>query len=172
MRLWERACGRQNNPASPLDLTIIADEAVRLLRAVLPAGAGLVFSSASPLPSVCGDASQIHQVIINLVTNAWHALDGRNGRDTGRGIDASTLPRIFELFFSTKPAGIGTGLGLSIVHGIVHKQGGAIRVDSKPGVGTTICVYFPVVQQPAKAPEEPARPDDALGSGERILYVR
>ena len=90
--------------------------------------------------------------------------------DNGVGIDAQTLGRIFEPFFSTKPAHRGRGLGLSTVHGIVAQSGGAIVVDSAVGEGTCVTMYFPACTQPRPVAERWR--DDALPAGtETILLV-
>ncbi|HEY1586209.1 MAG TPA: ATP-binding protein, partial [Polyangia bacterium] len=111
---------------------------------------------------VRGHAGQLHQVFMNLLTNAAQALgerrDGgviriaterRDGKavitvaDDGPGIPPELLPRIFDPFFTTKEVGQGSGLGLSIVHGIVERHGGTIAVDSVVGKGTTFTVCLP-----------------------------
>jgi two-component system, cell cycle sensor histidine kinase and response regulator CckA len=63
--------------------------------------------------------------------------------DTGAGMDATTMQRLFEPFFSTKRAGIGAGLGLPSVHGFVHQSGGFLRVDTAPGAGTKFTICLP-----------------------------
>ena len=68
-------------------------------------------------------------------------------RDTGAGMDQATINRIFEPFFTTKNVGKGTGLGLSVTHGIVTGHGGAIHVESTPGVGTTFSVLLPLAEE-------------------------
>jgi PAS domain S-box-containing protein len=91
-------------------------------------------------------------------------------QDSGGGMSAEVRSRIFEPFFTTKPIGSGTGLGLAMVLGVVNQAGGHIQVESTPGVGTTITLYFRAVQQDAK--QRAARPSAASmrGSG-RILVV-
>lgn len=123
------------------------------------------------LPAALVDPNQLELALLNLSLNARDAMpeggrlgwtaavetidDGRLGlapgdylrfsvHDTGEGMDAATLARAVEPFFSTKPAGKGTGLGLSMVHGVAAQSGGAFRLDSAPGQGTTAQLWLPV----------------------------
>jgi PAS domain S-box-containing protein len=113
------------------------------------------------LPRVVGVRDQLHQVFINLITNACHAMPEGAGRlrievepaegatvrvrvvDNGAGIPPDHLERVFEPFFSTKKEGKGTGLGLSIVRNIVERHDGRISVTSEIGAGTAFIVDFP-----------------------------
>jgi PAS domain S-box-containing protein len=122
-----------------------------------------VLRNYAPLPPVRCVASQINQVVMNLLTNAEQSITGhgtitvRTGeendaiwfevQDTGCGIAPDKLSRIFEPFYTSKPVGQGTGLGLSISFGIVQRHGGHITVQSTPGVGSTFRVTLP--QTPA-----------------------
>lgn len=91
--------------------------------------------------------------------------------DNGIGMDEATKSRIFEPFFTTKPPGKGTGIGLSVVYGIVDSHHGFIDVDSRPGEGATISLYFPVlpVATPAAPSKEVIEPE--RGMGETVLLV-
>jgi PAS domain S-box-containing protein len=116
-------------------------------------------------PKVRCVATQISQVLLNLLVNALQALEthGRPGEgrirvstrrvgdelvlevaDNGPGIAAEHLPHLFDPFFTTKPVGEGTGLGLSISHGIVTGHGGRIEVDSRPGQGSCFHIFLPL----------------------------
>lgn len=186
-----------------LDLAPIVTEALRLMRASLPTLIAIETEFAPDLPPVAADAAQIHQIVVNLTTNAAHAIGRRAGaiavgldlvrdaaelqqaapplaagacvrltvRDDGCGMDERTRARIFDPYFTTKPAGQGTGLGLSVVHGILQAHGAAIAVDSAPGTGTTFRLYFPTAEHAARAAMPATAAPPAPGAGERVLYV-
>jgi signal transduction histidine kinase len=137
--------------------------------ASLPRSAALVLELTEDLPPVRADALVLRRILENLVTNACDALDGRGGtvtigtaradgsaqltvRDTGSGMTREQLNRAFDDFYTTKPG--GTGLGLSIVRRLVADLGGAVRVDTEPGAGTSVSVTLP----PNDHQPGPARP--------------
>jgi PAS domain S-box-containing protein len=122
------------------------------------------------LPRVRCYPMQIKQVFMNLLVNAFQAIQERVGTsgetgeirlethrrpegivvvvsDTGIGIPPENLPRIFDPFFTTKEVGIGMGLGLSTSFSIIQRHGGALRVESKPGVGSRFEVYLPLTSE-------------------------
>ena len=126
------------------------------------------------------------RLLVNLVTNARHALADHSGSctvrlvsdssgvqlcvsDTGSGMDAATQARIFEPFFTTKP-GLGTGLGLLSVSEIVGATEGSLEVSSEPGRGSTFAIHWPLAEAGAPALRDSA-PPVAIGSLTRVLLV-
>jgi len=120
------------------------------------------------------DVAELELAVINLAANARDAMpeggqivvSARNAlagevpglegdfvllavRDTGAGMSARTRDKAFEPFFTTKDAGRGVGLGLSQVYGLCTQAGGTARIDSEPGHGTTVRLYFPAREVPA-----------------------
>jgi signal transduction histidine kinase len=112
------------------------------------------------LPEILCNSGKINQVILNMLINASHAIDGKGIitirtrhdqenvileiEDTGRGISEEDQKRLFDPFFTTKPTGVGTGLGLSISHGIINEHDGSIEVESTIGAGTLFRIILPV----------------------------
>ncbi len=157
---------RQARPrAGRADLNGVVSSALAILAHRFRSGSVAIAPVlASGLPEVLGDASQLQQVVVNLVVNGVEAISGegrvevrtlvRGGRpvlevtDTGSGIAAGNLSRIFDPFFTTKEEGKALGLGLAVVYGIVEGHGGDIEVESEPGRGTTFRVTLPAVGTP------------------------
>ncbi len=116
------------------------------------------------VPNITCSPSQINQVLLNIITNAVHAMPERTTpnlitlrtgmedertvrieiQDNGSGIPKDVLPKIFDPFFTTKPIGKGTGMGLSISFKIIQEHGGKILVDTEAGVGTVFTILLPV----------------------------
>jgi PAS domain S-box-containing protein len=164
---------REQDKPVPFTLSSIIKECLKLLRPSLPTSLNIVFQNHASSDTLLADPTQIHQVIMNLCTNAAHAMgqegvleislreenvdaaspvhrDVRPGRylrlevrDTGHGIPVKDLERIFDPFFTTKKDGKGTGLGLAVVQNIVTHLGGGVEVQSEVGVGSLFSVLLP-----------------------------
>jgi len=125
---------------------------------------------ARPIPLLAGNGEQLKQAFLNLVLNALQSMPEGGGltvatlaengeirisfRDTGSGIAAENLDRIFNPFFTTRTE--GTGLGLAITHRIVQGHGGRIDVESRPGEGTIFTLTFPCAALPGENPPPPS----------------
>ncbi len=187
--------------AKNVELVSIVREALQFLRASLPTTIQLREDLRVESGMVSGDPTGIYQILINLCTNAGHAMIEHGGElvvglsqqdldadaaalfpelkpgayltltvsDTGHGMDSSTRNRIFEPFFTTKGQGEGTGMGLSVVHGIVKAHGGAIRVESEVGEGTTFLVLLPELEGVATSSVEEQPTGEVRPA--RVLFV-
>lgn len=158
----------------PLQLYLIVKEAMKFLESSIPSTINIVVNINSK-NKILADATQMHQIIMNLCTNAYHAMRDSGGtlsvslcdvmvnetdselnclsgpfieltvEDTGNGIEKKDLERIFDPYFTTKKITQGTGLGLAVVNGIVKKHKGFIKVSSKIGTGTVFRIFFPLM---------------------------
>jgi PAS domain S-box-containing protein len=156
-----------SRPASPqkkaIDLSTIIERTLQLHEHSLRRNQVQVdFTPRTDLPPIVGDANQLIQVFLNLISNAEQAI--REVRDSGRvqirlttvggsvvatvqddgvGISPEALPKLFDPFYTTKRPGGGTGLGLSICLSIAREHGGTIQAESLPGGGSAFSVYLP-----------------------------
>jgi PAS domain S-box-containing protein len=179
---------------------LIVTEALKMLRATLPATVIIEENIDPDCGKIMADPSIIHQIVVNLCTNALHAMPEQKGTlvvklqhrevreglsvppgsfvvitvmDDGCGMKQTTIDRIFEPYFTTKEVGKGTGLGLAIVHGAVEEYNGFIGVESSIGKGTVFSVFLPITKEsapPAVIAELKDREEGRTGSA-RILIV-
>ncbi|MDD5261230.1 MAG: response regulator [Methylacidiphilales bacterium] len=150
---------------------------VKMLKEAFPSNIKFNLHLDEALPSVLADPAQIDRILVNLASNARDAmpqggtltletshaddiplppdLDMSSEQsyirlkitDTGSGMDQAVLPHVFEPFFTTKAPGKGTGLGLPVVYGLMQSNNGTIRIESEPGKGTTVVLYFPTAKK-------------------------
>jgi PAS domain S-box-containing protein len=183
-----------------VSLTPIIKEALDLLRASLPTTIEIRQHIEPNLDAIYADPTQIHQVMMNLCTNAGHAMADTAGiltvslqnvdltakatagypdlsagpyvklsiSDTGHGMDAPTMERIFDPYFTTKAQDRGTGMGLAVVHGIVKGHGGSIQVDSTPGQGSRFDILFPIMEKQTVTETEELK---ALPTGSECILL-
>ena len=173
-------------------------EAIKLLRPSLPSTIAIVQDIDLQAGPILADPTQLQQILVNLCTNAFHAMEERGGvltislqnvgpdnlpgeapalgeyallsvADNGPGMSEEVRQRIFEPYFTTKEVGKGTGMGLAIVHGIVTSYDGFVICRSRPGEGTVVEVYLPVFAAEEAVDDDPQGP--VPGGSEHILFV-
>lgn len=145
-----------------LDVKDVIDSSLALVRHQIESSSTELMLQNDASAQILMDETELQQVLVNLVVNAVHAM-GKNGRlviastdqvqddvdgveivvtDSGHGMDAATLEKIFNPFFTTKRS-TGTGLGLSISQSLVRRAGGTLSATSKPGTGSTFRIWLP-----------------------------
>ena len=192
---------QQEQPRLPVQLRLLVQEVLTLLRASFPVTIAIHQHLEAPVGTVLADPAQISQALMNLCINAEHAMRRRGGvlevgldevnvtastpvsdgallpgpyvrltvRDTGHGIPAELLQRIFDPLFTTKAPEEGTGLGLTVLQGIMRSHDGAIHVRSVPDQGSTFVLYFPCFHKPIETSAAAVEPIPA--GTERVLFV-
>jgi PAS domain S-box-containing protein len=197
--------GKGRFVVQPLDLNALLREMSQLLHSVISKRSVIRLELAPTLPPVLADATQLRQIVMNLITNASDAIGGTDGvitirtgtrhatrelltssyamdelpdgkyavidvEDSGCGMDADTLARIFDPFFSTKFT--GRGLGLAATLGIVRGHRGAIKVQSVPDQGTTFTVLLPCTEpEPVSESQQTARRRQRFHGTGAVLLV-
>jgi PAS domain S-box-containing protein len=182
----------------PIQLSTILREVIGFIRSTIPTTIEIQQEIASD-SLIMGNSTQVHQVLMNLCTNAAHSMEQSGGllslslkdvvldkkdfviglkpgnyieikvSDTGVGIARDNLELIFEPYFTTKATGKGTGMGLAMVQGVIESYGGKITVDSKLGKGTIFKIYVPITKKRSAQIEYVS---EQLPTGtERILFV-
>ena len=181
---------KQDLKFESVNIPVLVEEVRGLLEQAVGPRIDLTTRFAKNLPAVIADSNQLEAALLNLVVNARDAMspggaiiiaaepnaDGTEVHlrvsDTGAGMDAATIARATEPFFTTK-GGKGTGLGLSMVHGLMEQLGGKLQVRSTPGFGTDVELHFPVATslQSEVAPVNDMSATSPTSEGLRILVV-
>ncbi|HEY2395742.1 MAG TPA: PAS domain S-box protein [Rudaea sp.] len=176
---------RQELELRPVDVAALVDGMKEMLERSIGPSISIVTRIPAGLPPVRTDANQLEAAILNLAVNArdamphggtiiisgrfeclpeGNAVDAAPGdyvqlslADTGEGMDEPTLRQAVEPFFTTKGVGKGTGLGLAMVHGVAEQSGGKLKLQSKPGAGTTVSLWLPISLTEQDCREEQTR---------------
>ncbi len=153
-----------------IDISNEVRDVVDLIRSTIPTSIIFISNIAPEIGMVSADKTQFSTILTNLVTNAIDAMTGATGElivslkksktgqdgqeyamltvvDTGVGISPEVIHRVYDPFFTTKEVGSGTGMGLSMIYGIVTSHGGEMNITSKPGQGTTVSIYLPILKE-------------------------
>ena len=160
-----------------MDVSSFVRETVKVLGEILPKNISVKCSAQKNI-NILADPVSVHQILMNLCTNSFHAMQEKGGTlsvglhavpddpafcilsvsDNGTGMTEEIRKKMFEPFFTTKPRGKGTGMGLAVVHGAVKDIGGEIAVTSEPGRGTAIEIKIPVAKKETEKQDE-CRPE-------------
>ena len=188
---------RKDEALRASELAPEVEEILALCRVSLPARHAVVLGKLQTV-SVGLSCAQLHQLLLNLLLNASHALGPQSGsvwidaeltqldvprpplatgeyvlitvRDDGPGIPAEDLPHIFEPFFTTKPEGEGSGLGLAMVQGLVLRACGMVEASNAEGGGATFRIWLPVVEPDEARPEQVEEGQEPLGAP-RVVVI-
>ncbi len=175
----------------PLKLQPIIKEVLQLIRSSIPSTIQIESDIDDDCSMVLADVTKIHQIVMNIAINAFHAMKDTGGAlkvslkpvemtmdtkayvclcvsDTGEGMSSDTQQRIFDPYFTTKEK--GTGLGLSVVLGIVKSLGGYFKVTSTIGSGTDFNVYLPLTFEKNAETADP-KTQIPKGDNEHILFI-
>jgi signal transduction histidine kinase len=189
LRLFSRV--RDEEQRGPVELRPLLESTLRMAWNEIRHRAQVV-RDYSDIPPVWANEGRLGQVFLNLVINAAQAIPEGNSegneiristshlgdrvvvevRDTGAGIAPEVLPRVFDVFFTTKPMGVGTGLGLTICHRLVTALGGTITAESKVGQGSCFRVVLPAApdRRPPTTGQTP-EPEAVPGRRGRIAVI-
>ncbi len=184
----------------PIQISAIIRDSLKLMRASIPTTIEIRQNISCTTEMILADSTEVNQILMNLCTNSVHALSEETGvlevtleneklkmkneelgleagryvkftvKDSGEGIDPEIIDRVFDPYFTTKDVGMGTGMGLAVAYGIVKKHDGAIQIKSKPGKGTLVEVFFPLIEEVVE-PEVKEDPENLPAGTERILFV-
>jgi nitrogen-specific signal transduction histidine kinase/CheY-like chemotaxis protein len=187
---------RQPLQAVAVDVTKLVKNMAELISSTTGPQIRVVVDAGDDLPPAKADPNQLEMALLNLAVNARDAMpEGGTLRisasaviipvaersvrpgayvrlsvaDTGVGMDAATLARAVEPFFSTKGVGKGTGLGLSMAHGLALQLGGALTINSTPGLGTNIEIWLPQTGDVPQAHSVPQSAEQVPGRGTALL---
>lgn len=192
---------KSHSARKPTRIAEILYESLDLLQRTIPSTVSIRQKISCTAETILADSTEIHQVVLNLCTNAQHALHEETGvinvslepitldqamgtqfnrlepgpyakliiSDTGEGIHPDIMERVFEPYYTTKEIDKGLGMGLAVVDGIIKKHEGAIHIKSEVGKGTTVEVFFPLIE--TQADIKTAQKKTLPASTERVLLI-